>query len=253
MVAGLTTFQEFFQAYTDQYVLVGGTAASLTMDEAGLEFRATKDLDIVLVVEALTAEFGQRFWEFVQAGGYEIRESSQTEKPIFYRFTKPADTRYPYMLELFSRTPEGLTLGVSSHLTPIPFDEAASSLSAILLDDDYYAFIIAGRRIEEGLAFVGEDRLIPLKARAWLDMTARREAGDSVDARHIRKHANDVLRLTQLLGPTSTIPVSERIAKDMKAFLAAIKADDTLNPRSLGIQSTVADISERMSRAYLLN
>lgn len=253
MVAGMDTFQEYFRAYTDQYVLIGGTAASIAMDEAGLEFRATKDLDIVLVVEALTAEFGQCFWEFVQAGGYEIRESSQTGKPIFYRFQKPADPRYPHMLELFSRTPEGLILGVGSHLTPIPVDEAVSSLSAILLDDEYYAFIIAGRRREEGLAFVGEDRLIPLKARAWLDMTARRKEGEDVDSRNIRKHANDVLRLSQLLGATSSIPVSERIATDMKVFLAAITADATIDPRALGIQVTVADISERLSRAYQLN
>jgi hypothetical protein len=39
--------------YGDQYVLIGGTAATLAMEEAGLEFRATKDLDIVLYIEAL--------------------------------------------------------------------------------------------------------------------------------------------------------------------------------------------------------
>ena len=45
LVRGLDIFQERFAAYVDQYVLIGGTAASLTMEEAGLEFRATKDLD----------------------------------------------------------------------------------------------------------------------------------------------------------------------------------------------------------------
>ncbi len=29
-------------------------------------FRATKDLDMVLIVEAQTKEFAQRFWEFIQ-------------------------------------------------------------------------------------------------------------------------------------------------------------------------------------------
>ena len=62
MVRGLEIFQERFAAYVDQYVLIGGTAASLTMEEAGLEFRATKDLDIVLHVEALTPAFGEAFW-----------------------------------------------------------------------------------------------------------------------------------------------------------------------------------------------
>jgi hypothetical protein len=33
-----------------------------------LEFRATKDMDIVLVVEALDETFVKRFWEFIEAG-----------------------------------------------------------------------------------------------------------------------------------------------------------------------------------------
>ena len=56
------------------------------MEEAGLAFRATKDLDIVLHVEALTPAFGEAFWKFVEDGGYEIRQASDTGKPIFYRF-----------------------------------------------------------------------------------------------------------------------------------------------------------------------
>ena len=74
MVRGLDIFQEWFAAYADRYVLIGGTAASLTMEEAGLAFRATKDLDIVLHVEALTAAFGDAFWKFVEAGGYDPDE-----------------------------------------------------------------------------------------------------------------------------------------------------------------------------------
>jgi hypothetical protein len=53
VVKGLDVFQNHFARYADQYVLIGGTAATLAMEEAGLEFRATKDLDIVLHIEAL--------------------------------------------------------------------------------------------------------------------------------------------------------------------------------------------------------
>ncbi|MBV8036369.1 hypothetical protein [Roseateles sp.] len=124
-------------------MLIGGTAASMAMEEAGLPFRATKDLDIVLHVEALTPEFGEAFWKFVEAGGYEIRQASDTGKPVFYRFQKPADERYPVMVELFARAPDGLKPAEGSQLTPIPLDEAVSSLSAILLEETYYAFIMA--------------------------------------------------------------------------------------------------------------
>ena len=119
MVKGLDIFREFFAPYSRQYVLIGGTAASLAMEDAGLEFRSTKDLDIVLYVEALSPEFAKTFWSFVEAGGYEIRESS-AGKPTFYRFQKPSDGNFPFMLELFSLAPEGLELAQGSHLTPIP-------------------------------------------------------------------------------------------------------------------------------------
>ena len=151
MVRGLEIFQERFAAFANQYVLIGGTAASLAMEEAGLEFRATKDLDVVLHVEALTPEFGKAFCNFIEDGGHEIRQASDTGKPIFYRFQKPADDRYPAMVELVGRAPSGLQPAASSQLTPIPLDEAVSSLSAILLDEAYYAFIMAGRREVNGL------------------------------------------------------------------------------------------------------
>ena len=57
MVKGLDLFRLHFWDYANRYVLIGGTACDIAMAGAGLEFRATKDLDIVLVVEALvTAE-----------------------------------------------------------------------------------------------------------------------------------------------------------------------------------------------------
>jgi len=68
VVRGLDVFREYFAGHADQFVLIGGTAATLAMEEAGLEFRATKDLDIVLHIEALSPSFGEVFWSFVEAG-----------------------------------------------------------------------------------------------------------------------------------------------------------------------------------------
>jgi len=251
MVKGLDVFQAWFANYPEQYILIGGTAATLAMDEAGLAFRATKDLDIVLHVELLTPAFGETFWKFIEAGGYEIRQASDTGRPSFYRFQKPADNTFPVMLELFSRAPDTLQPIRGGKLTPIPFDEAVSSLSAILLDDAYYAFIMAGRREIEGLPWVGEDRLIPLKAVAWLDLNARKELGEQVDAKNIRKHANDILRLSQLLAPSTRILLNERIAGDMRRFLDAAVADASLDPKALGLgRATLADVLGRVAQAY---
>ena len=113
------------------------------------------------------------------------------------------------MLELFCRAPYGIKLAEGNHLTPIPIDEAAASLSAILLDDAYYEFILAGRKKVDGLPWVGEDRLIPLKASAWLDLSERHATGEAVDSKSVRKHADDVLRLSQLLAPDVRIEVGQ--------------------------------------------
>ena len=72
MVKGLDLFRAHFRDFADRYVLIGGTACDLIMDEAGLEFRATKDLDIVLCIEALDLSFAKAFWEFVEAGQYRV-------------------------------------------------------------------------------------------------------------------------------------------------------------------------------------
>ena len=98
MVKGLEIFRVWFKDYADQYVLIGGTAASLAMQSAGLDFRATKDLDVVLHLEALTSAFGRRFWEFIEAGRYNIRQSATSGKPLLFRFQKPAEETFPFMI-----------------------------------------------------------------------------------------------------------------------------------------------------------
>lgn len=253
MVRGLHIFRDHFAGHADQFVLIGGTAAYLAMEDAGLEFRATKDLDIVLHIEALSPSFREIFWRFIEAGRYELRQASDTGRPIFYRFQRPADARFPAMLELFCRAPDGIRLAAGGHLTPIPIDEAVMSLSAILLDDEYYEFIVTGRRSVEGLPWVGEDRLIPLKASAWLNLRERQANGEAIDTRNIRKHAKDVLRLSQLLAPNTRIPVGERIAQDLHRFLDAVQADNPPDPASLRINTSIGEIADRIARAYGLS
>ena len=66
MVSGFTKSKERFQGFENLYVIIGGTACDLIMENEELPFRATKDVDIVLIVESITAEFGRQFWEYVK-------------------------------------------------------------------------------------------------------------------------------------------------------------------------------------------
>jgi len=121
MVHGLEKFKEYFGDHTSQYVFIGGTACDILMDELGAPFRATKDLDMVLIVEALDSSFGETFWQFIEDGGYEHREKGTGENQ-FYRFTEPKDKSFPQIVELFSKLPNEFEPSFDRGLTPIHID-----------------------------------------------------------------------------------------------------------------------------------
>lgn len=142
MVKGLDTFRKCFADYEDQYVLIGGAACDVVFESSEANFRATRDLDMVLIIEALTPEFGEKFWKFIVAGKYR-NKATNGGKPQFYRFDKPEDDSFPKMIELFCRT--DFELKKAEGITPIHIDDEISSLSAILLDDDYYKVLLEGK------------------------------------------------------------------------------------------------------------
>ena len=66
MVTGIDSFKEWFKGSEEQYAIIGGTACDILMTEEGLDFRATKDIDLVLIIEAVDANFGKKFWKYVK-------------------------------------------------------------------------------------------------------------------------------------------------------------------------------------------
>ncbi len=236
MVKGLDVFRKHFRGFSDRFLLIGGTACEIVLGEAAIDFRATKDLDVVLCAETLDRPFVNAIWSFVRLGGYRAYRKS-TGRRQCHRFLKPEDADYPAMIELFSRVPDFLEVAEGSHLTPLPMDEYVSSLSAILLDSDYYAFMLSGRRELDGLPFVGAEHLIPLKARAWLDLTRRRTDMEDVQGASIKKHKNDVFRLFQVVRPDRDISAPEKIRADLREFLSRMETE-TVDLRALGIRGT---------------
>ena len=234
MVTGIEKFREHFAAHEDQYTIIGGTACDLLFDAVGLGFRATRDIDMVLCVEVVDAALGRAFEGFLDAGGYQARERSTGTKE-FYRFHRPTDPDFPFMIEIFSRMPETLELSESARLTPIPVEEDIVSLSAILLDEEYYQALQSAKRQVEGVTIIDETLLIPFKARAFLDLAARSEAGERVNSKDIRKHRNDVFRLAQLLPRDSIVEVTDPICDDMRRFLDLAQADETLDPKAFNV------------------
>lgn len=101
MVEGIRSFVEHFKEYSDCYTVIGGTACDILMRDAGLSFRATKDIDMILILENRYQEFGKTLWAYIREGHYTAYQK-QDGDVRFYRF----DTKmpgYPMRIELFSR------------------------------------------------------------------------------------------------------------------------------------------------------
>ncbi len=251
MVRGLDIFARHFESFQDRYVLIGGAAAFVAMDAAALDFRATKDLDIVLCVETLDVGFTRAFWEFVKAGGYQVGQRS-SGSPTYYRFLDPENADYPHMLELFSRSPGLIVPPSGDRLVRIPVSDEVSSLSAILLDDDYYQLVLQGRVEHEGLSVLAPAYVILLKARAWIDLTARREGGEPVARGDVKKHRNDVLRLSQLISPDERVVEPHVVQRDLTVFSERALQDGAI-PKDLGIPLlTLQDVRSLLTTVFMV-
>ena len=93
MVTGLNIFRDYFADDTDKYVLIGGAACDIVFTSNDATFRATKDLDMVLIVEALSPEFGEKFWKFIDEGGYGGDLIQERERPDFEKRAEHRERR----------------------------------------------------------------------------------------------------------------------------------------------------------------
>lgn len=218
MVRGFDSFRERFRGYEDCYTIIGGTACDILMSEVGLDFRATKDIDMILLIEERFAEFAAVFWGYIRDGGYKYGWKN-SDVPHFYRFTEPRAAGYPAMIELFSRRPEFQARHPEIHLTPLPMSDDISSLSAIMLDDNYYQLMLEGRQTVDGVSVLRAEYLILFKMKAWLDLQKKKADGAHVNERDLKKHKNDVFRLFSLMEPSSQIEISPAVEADLKQFI----------------------------------
>lgn len=228
---GLSKFREAFEAYSENYVIIGGTACNIAMTGTVVRPRATHDIDMIVIVEKMTADFAERFWQFIREGGYRPEKRRQVGgealKYELYRFVdgKP---EYPAMIELLSRHPDILGEPKGLTIEPIPTDEDTSSLSAIIMDDDYYYFTVAHSRLTDGIRHADSAALIALKARAYLNLLQDKAYGKHVNSKDIKKHRSDVLK-NAVIMEDGVVEAPTAIAVCVREFVDSIRDEwDTL-------------------------
>jgi hypothetical protein len=220
MPNGLEIFRDHFADCTDSYAIIGGTACMKLFELAGEDFRRTRDIDLVLVFDSrgLDRGFCEKFWQFIRNGRYQ--SLNQREKPPhLYRFSQPVAAGYPDLIEIFSPRPNLLgPVPGGGKIAKIPMDEDMSDLSAILLDDEVYSFVVSGKQVVDGLSVVSASHLIALKIIACSNLNAL-EIKHGRDKRNIRKHRADIVRLCDIVDPDASVDLTDAIARQVRTFV----------------------------------
>ena len=242
---GIDKIRQYLGEYKGNYVIIGGTACNLNLEDANIQGRATKDIDMIVVCEAITPEYLRSFWDFIRAGGYSAWQVKSEEEShrCFYRFIDPKDDDFPKYIELFSRKPDSIQLSEDAHLVHIPVSEYLSSFSAILMDDDYYGYAVSHAVELDGVQAINQDALIVLKIKAYLNNIARKEAGQRVQSDDIDKHKRDVYRMAYLMTPEDRFIAPESIRNDIRQFLAAIE-NDPINTKAISKNMGLPEITQ---------
>ncbi|MGE3757811.1 MAG: hypothetical protein AB7H97_08645 [Pseudobdellovibrionaceae bacterium] len=217
---GFDHFCNYLKGLESSYVIIGGGAASILMEDEGLEFRATKDVD--LVVLSRSDELNNRILSYVKDGGYITKEATEGS-PRYYRFREPTEKDCPPLIEVFARNELNLDLQDGQYIIPI-HDDAVERLSAILLDDEYFEIIQKNLVISQsGIPLINALANICLKARAHRELFDRKTAGDkTVDEKVVQKHLKDIWRIATVLTGEEKVTLTGQPLKDLASAIGKL-------------------------------
>ena len=218
MVKGLEHFSAAFSEHKENYILIGGAACAINCANATppVEFRKTEDLDLVLVIEHISADFVTTLWQYIEEGGYAIKNKKEEEGGfVLHRFATPKGEGFPKQIELFSRPHEKIQIDEGQHLTPIETPEELSNFSAILVDEHYYKLIKDSQVKIDNVTTLPPHILILLKAKAWL---GNRDLFEKKLVRkgNVDKHPLDIFTLNNINEEDPVFKINEKIKADLE-------------------------------------
>lgn len=244
-------FVEYFSAYPECYVIIGGTAMLIVARSLGLVTRITKDYDIVLI-ESLSCKFIDTFHRFIKDGGYNLYTKSENKYHNLYRFDKPNNKEFPEMIELFSRKPINIDLKVDDQHTPLHFSES-ESLSALILNDKYYDLLQLGTELsEDNIPFIKLTHLIVFKAKAWLDLSAKKQIGEYVKNSDIKKYINDIFNLISGFKETDELVLKDEIRQNMQIFIGKLTNEKIDYAKNIGSSFSFSESIHILKKVYNL-
>lgn len=249
IVDGIGMFERTFSKYKDSFIIIGGAACRATLSEGRYTPRKTKDIDMVLVLEHLDKEFIDAFWSFIRAGHYKCatrKDKEGQKKYVLYSFYDSL-LEYPAQIELLSRPVEGLGNPENHNIEAIIMDDA-SYLSAIILEPDYYDYLIGHTEEKNGLRYASVDSIICLKVLAYLNLREDKRNGKHVNDDDFKKHRRDVVMAAASLAVGDEFAVPGTIRDSISRFIEAVNVDDGVRK---SLRETLKLQSESLLDEYL--
>ena len=215
--AGLNHFQDYCKDLDDHYVVVGGFATLMLLDsELENHGKATFDIDLVLLTTN-SMEMTQRIKEYVKEGEYKIQIGSK-EQYQYYRFIEPQKKNFAKEIELFASNENSLGLEDGQRVIPIDPGVGLYSLSAIMLDLEYFEMIKNNVEKKHRAPCTNVQATIMLKMSAFYDLKKR-------DDSKWKKHRRDILKLALLLTGEEKIQLVGRMEQDFDTFIEHLEND----------------------------
>ena len=204
---------------------------------------------MVLVLEHLDKEFIDAFWSFIKAGHYKCatrKDKEGQKKYVLYSFYDSL-LEYPAQIELLSRPVEGLGNPENHNIEAIIMDDA-SYLSAIILEPDYYDYLIGHTEEKNGLRYASVDSIICLKVLAYLNLRDDKRNGKHVNDDDFNKHPRDVVMAAASLAVGDEFAVPGTIRDSISRFIEAVNVDDGVRK---SLRETLKLQSESLLDEYL--
>ena len=222
-IYGLDKVLSHLADYNDCYVIIGGTATKILLEDQGLEFRETKDLDIVLLADGSNKEFANSIAMFLKQGKYQNAFSNG--RRVCYRFINPETNGYPLIVELFAGEN---SKSIEKYLKKIPIVIDDEQLSAIVLEQEAFEFARLRKVLsKEQVPIIDPLGLIVLKSYAYFENLALYEKKIIMEKGKYLKHKSDVIRLLlSLKSGEQPIDVPIFLKDYCKRFVDVLKSSN---------------------------
>ena len=228
---GLSHFQDYCKNFQEHYVVVGGFATIMLLDKELQDHgKATFDIDLVLLTTT-SVEMSKKIKEYVQEGEYTIQIGDK-DQYRYYRFIEPKKENFAKEIELFASNENDLNLEDSQRIIPIDPEDGLYSLSAIMLDPEYFNMIKDNVEKDLRAPCTNTQATIMLKMSAFNDLK-------KASNKKWKKHRSDILKLSLLLTGEEKIKFVGRMKDDFDSFISHLENEVT--------QKAIKDIIKPLS------